>query len=890
MNRYLWIAIGVAATLLLAISALAASPLTRLPPEQVNSRGIYIQFDNIYHNIDPAHGYPVAGGHMRWGWNQLEPNFDNDYRFTQEVRPFVMNEASRGKKAGIGFETYVGRINVTPPMGGLTIPDWLWQTYPNVRLWNDNYRENPPQWYVLNFLDPNYKAKYAEFIYAFADWLAQPENADVRANIAWVEMGIGLYGEAQPAERWQPAVENDYWYYVENAPGGENPPGWTANDWIQFVNWCTDTYYNAFRSKPSLSHIVIFLSCAPEFRGKDNKDTRGPTSDYAAVRGIGLKNNGLQEDRHPYYLYGPLEKWGSVVATKTVPIAWETYDYMLHSEWELYWGLLCALDKHPDIIEPDRWLMVDGAYNPKPNYVAIWDWVAPYLGVDLWGSPGIWCALRETEFPSNGEPGNYSFWLWQRDNLAGGTTVAEWNVTSAKEGRYTRRTDQATGNRYMHFQVINRTPWYTNPMHYTFLVHVTYLNRGLDSWKLTYDSFSGMREAGTIQKTNTDQWLTETFVLTDARFGNGLGSSAADLTIDCLNDGNEYIHMVEIVIETGPTPTTTPTPTTIPCTIQGSVTLQRPNQPPPDSSWSVPLTVTLDSTDYAVTTDESGGFTLTGLAPGTYDIGVKNPHTLRNLKSDVTLAAGTNPIDFGTLLEGDANDDNCVNILDFSLLATFFTPLFDERADFNEDGYVNISDFSLLAGNFGECGDIPVSGPPPGGMAQGAAEVTTATGTVQISIEPLSSSVVKDQVFAVDIRVAADGQFVDGAEVHLDFDPLYLEVVNGDGQPASEIESGEIFDVLLRNHVNNAAGEIDFAAGKLFGELPSGTFVLATIRFKALQGTGGSNTQLAFSTELPRKTDVTYGGSSVLASTTSGSMIISTMGHSYNLYLPFVLQ
>jgi hypothetical protein len=97
---------------------------------------------------------------------------------------------------------------------------------------------------------------------------------------------------------------------------------------------------------------------------------------------------------------------------------------------------------------------------------------------------------------------------------------------------------------------------------------------------------------------------------------------------------------------------------------------------------------------------------LAGLTPGTYDIGVKNSHTLRNLVGGVTLVAGTNTIYFGTLLEGDANDDNYVNISDFSLLSAGFHPGYDARADFNEDGVVNIGDFSLLATNFGAHGDI----------------------------------------------------------------------------------------------------------------------------------------------------------------------------------------
>jgi hypothetical protein len=89
---------------------------------------------------------------------------------------------------------------------------------------------------------------------------------------------------------------------------------------------------------------------------------------------------------------------------------------------------------------------------------------------------------------------------------------------------------------------------------------------------------------------------------------------------------------------------------------------------------------------------------------------------LANVWSNYSLAPGVNAIDMGELWEGDANGDDCVNILDFSLLAAHFLR-HDPRVDFNEDGIVNIRDFSLLAWNFAECGERPVTALPAGEMA-----------------------------------------------------------------------------------------------------------------------------------------------------------------------------
>jgi len=873
MKRYMWIAVGLVVSLLWAVNALA-----RLPSNQYNSRGIYIQYDNIFDNIDPAHGYPVAGGQMRWAWKDLEPGYDGDHQFESQVRSFVTQQQSRGKRAALGVSTFAGRINQTPPYGSLEVPPWLWQTYPNVALWN--IRGGGVGWYSLNYLDSNYKAKYAEFVNAFADWLAA--NPDVASNVVWFEIAVGLYGETQPSDQWVAANWPDYVFYSDAPPAGL---GWSGNDWLAYVNWCTDVYYNAFRTRnPSLSHIALFLNCAPDYKG-----SRTAFTDYAAAKGVGLKNNGLQVDRHPYYLYGPLEKWGSVVAPGIVPIAWETYEQWLTNETKLYWGMLCALDKLPDVIEPDRWLFIDHSHLPRDNYIAIWNWVEPYLGVRPSTTPGIWCALRETEFPSNGEPGNFDFWLFQRADLAGGQTVAEWNVTAFKEGRHTRRTDQATGNPYIHFQVLNPSSFYASPGPVT--VRVVYLDRGTDSWKLTYDSIYGEREAISVHKTNTDTWKEVIVPLTDARFGNGFGPGGSgpgpDLKIDCLNDGDERIHIIEVRKGSGgptPTPTVTPTPTTTPtaCTIQGSVDLQRPGHPAPDPSWAVPLTVDVGGTNYAVTTDTSGNFTVTGLTAGSYDIRVKNSHTLRNVKSGVMLVAGSNVIHFGTLLEGDANDSNCVNITDFSILANGFVPEYDARADFNQDGFVNISDFSLLKSNFGTCGDIPATSPPLSGSAQQAETAGTAMGSVQISVEPTSSSVLVEQAFTVSLQIAADSQPVDGAEVHLDFDPTYLQVVDSSGNPASSIEIGSTFDVFIQNVVNNDEGKIDFAAGT-FDVPPNGTFVLATIHFRALQITDAGSTPLTFVSREGSPTNVVYGGDSMLGGIVDG---VVTVRNHYHLYFP----
>ena len=145
--------------------------------------------------------------------------------------------------------------------------------------------------------------------------------------------------------------------------------------------------------------------------------------------------------------------------------------------------------------------------------------------------------------------------------------------------------------------------------------------------------------------------------------------------------------------------------------------------------------------------------------------------------------------------------------------------------------------------------------------------------TVYIDLQPSSPSVQQNDLFAVDMRILAGSQPVDGVEVHLDFDPLYLRVVDAAGNSVSQIESSGVLTASIQNTVNNDQGHIDFAEG-IFSAEPSGTFVLAAVRFKALWGTGEGSTPLTFVTRAGNPTDVTYNGSSMLAGALPGSVSI----------------
>jgi hypothetical protein len=349
-----------------------------------------------------------------------------------------------------------------------------------------------------------------------------------------------------------------------------------------------------------------------------------------------------------------------------------------------------------------------------------------------------------------------------------------------------------------------------------------------------------------------------------------------------MNDGNEYIHMVEVK-KGGGGPTPTPTQTGTASTIQGSVTLQRPGKPAPDPSWQVPLTVKIGSIPYAVTTDQSGNFTLSGLTPGTYDILVKNVHTLSNVRRNHTLVSGPNLIHMGELKEGDANNDDTVNSSDFLLLRDSYfksagQPGFVDGADFNEDNLVNSSDFLLMRNSYFQSGPVELSGAQQTGA--GTLTKPPAFGTVGIAIEPESTTVAVDGQFDLDVHVDAGTEGVVAADVYVTVDPKALEVV--------AIQDGQTLPVLAK-YYDNGTGTVGIGAGTL-GLPVTGSFVLATLSFRAKVGAEGGVTDVAFSLTAPRQTVVKDGdGRNLLGTSNDGSVNIINVA-TYSIFLPSVVR
>jgi PKD repeat protein len=149
--------------------------------------------------------------------------------------------------------------------------------------------------------------------------------------------------------------------------------------------------------------------------------------------------------------------------------------------------------------------------------------------------------------------------------------------------------------------------------------------------------------------------------------------------------------------------------------LEGHVNLQG-RLAPPDASWITGLTVNFWQGGGVVrtetlTTDNSGDFTIPNVAAGTYDICVKSPRALSELKAGVVMVSGTTtPASFDTLREGDASNDDAISLADYALLYAAYGSEpgdgnWNDNCDFNRNGAVDLGDYALLYSNYGQAGD-----------------------------------------------------------------------------------------------------------------------------------------------------------------------------------------
>ncbi|MCS6776552.1 MAG: dockerin type I domain-containing protein [Chloroherpetonaceae bacterium] len=147
-------------------------------------------------------------------------------------------------------------------------------------------------------------------------------------------------------------------------------------------------------------------------------------------------------------------------------------------------------------------------------------------------------------------------------------------------------------------------------------------------------------------------------------------------------------------------------------TISGTVTLEA------CSNAAQPLRITLCPQDggntfqLTVTPDANGNYVARNVNPGLHRVGLKAGKWLQKFVPNVNLTVNNTATGINaTLLAGDANDDNAVDVFDLAVLIDSFDSAEgdpnwnDGAADFNCDGAVDVLDLALLIQNFDQAGE-----------------------------------------------------------------------------------------------------------------------------------------------------------------------------------------
>ncbi|MEM4724847.1 MAG: DNRLRE domain-containing protein, partial [Candidatus Hadarchaeum sp.] len=391
-------------------------------------------------------------------------------------------------------------------------------------------------------------------------------------NLAWINIATGVDGEAVERKDVHGCD-----YYTDNSP--------TFDKWLGRV---MRAYNLAFPNTPqfiqsSLHGIHHHCALAASF---DSKMT-------------GVKVNALEVDSPNAEIHYDGALIGGVMGFsqlyhEVIPTGFEPGGVVPRVNGS-YWMFMEALSVHPYILDVQLPNIADAYAAEQLIGFPFLNYVRQRLGKTVEDTPDVWIILRETQrsdtcwkaydgiYKCYGpHHGDFMSWLYRWDTTPGGRTVALIGSarnelpTPARDHIYawhsTRRTDQASGNPYMAFDVDDRYPYAGHvpkaaggPVSWT--ITVTLVNGGTDTFSLEYLDYYGNLVERRVTKGaalgTVNGWVDYTWKVNDAYFANGL-PGGMDFRIDCNNDGNEYIHRLIVSGEGLQLPTPSPTKTRFP--------------------------------------------------------------------------------------------------------------------------------------------------------------------------------------------------------------------------------------------------------------------------------------------------------------------------------------
>ncbi|MCC7352160.1 MAG: hypothetical protein IT330_00280 [Anaerolineae bacterium] len=540
----------------------------------------------------------VDGIHRRWAWCFIEPTGPGEYDWSIVEDWLAGNDAANKKSV---FSLLVKEEPFGTPWANCTAAAPPWVLTPP-------YGPIPYSLTVtttvllLNYDHPNVQQALARTIAA----LGARYNGDSR--IPSVQIGAGHWSENRPYARnanWDGScpfcpLDNgaaEKQVYMDAWGGGGTAP----LRWLNYLRFMIDQHLAAFPSKPLVIQVAGSFGLDDRTRAFYNGQTY---IQYAANRGIGFFNTGMTydlldgngEDRIPngaspiptiFINWPNVFKYYAETARATIGLAAEHggHDWpgdfskgQYFYPWAFYWMVLDSLDKHIDYIQ------VLGADAANPANATAIRFFQRHAGKTLANTPGVFIAFRDTEgtyrpdgcnrgaidcesnLPLYGwgrQRPNYEFWVYEKRSAPGSASVVGGLGASAMKGdpyrlspwafylyRW-RRTDVATGNRYISLDIDDGWPHarqkpLSEPGGTTgYTVTVTYRQDG-GLFRLEYKGYDGARRYQERQKENTAQgWGSYSFVLTDAYLDNGL-EGGADMRLYAPGAADTRFHIVYV--------------------------------------------------------------------------------------------------------------------------------------------------------------------------------------------------------------------------------------------------------------------------------------------------------------------------------------------------------
>jgi hypothetical protein len=546
-------------------------------------------------NLAEVTGHPeygALGGWTAFWWDHVNPyrgvynwaEMDQYILEAQQMQVTLPDGSVIAKPVGIEVQTWT--LDTNPGTGALGVnhtPGWVTEETgdPITSCYDPDGSGPCVPMCTPNFANTTWQEWFDRFIIAMGNHY---DNNPEFYNLAWINLSTGADDETNERKNMRhPTIPGSYCeYFVDNSKA--------FNDWVLRV---MGTHNLAFPNTPqfiqtTLHGIHLHAAQAASFTSKMS----------------GIKVNGWDVDHIDAEIHYDGVLIGGVMGAsqlyfEKIPTGFEPAG--APGVMGAYWAFMEALSVHAYLLDIQLPNIADAYEAEQLTGFPIMNFTRQHLGKQVENTPDVWIVLRETTktdtcylasdniYKCYGpHKGDYSYWLYRNDQAAGSQTVAlvgdnAYNElpSAARNHIYSgynngdndfrslRRTDQATSNPYMSFDIEDRYPYAgqvpkaaSGPVSWT--ITMTLLNSGSDTLSLEYVNYYSQQVERRITKGSAlgtvNTWVDYVWHIDDAFFNNQL-PGGTDFRIDCNNDGNETIHRLMVRGEGLQLPTPSPTRT-----------------------------------------------------------------------------------------------------------------------------------------------------------------------------------------------------------------------------------------------------------------------------------------------------------------------------------------